>query len=639
MLEYAVLVALPRALSDDLILVFQHSAMESFKGCSDMKLRIVSVSVALAITSFLLYARAIHFGFIGIDDYSVLQNHPYLYDETSLINSIRQIFLTAFPREEPLLLRDLFWAIDSRVFGFTNPLGYHLGNILLNSLNCALVFILVWKMHRRFYMAVWIAVLFAAAPVHVEPVCWVMGRKDLLVSFFMLTALILQTTELTTSSTPTRRQLYLLGILVTIAALLSKINALSFFMVLALHRFFFPYLTSQMTPSQPFETGTGRRLAHSAVMVIPHALISIGIYFWYKGILTQWGILDRGVDSLSLYHLKNLILFTPLIIGRYLQLIFFPGNFRIYYDWPSIFQTMNLWDVGLSVVLSAIILLMLVHAWRRHKDICFYLMAFLALMIPYFNIMYIGIWLANRYVYFSSFCLLTAAYLALERVVLKNQPSRIRMACVVMAAVVVIWAGHTWFYQKAFKDDHSLWRYETGLKNPSLMAYSSMADVLVKQASFESDPELRKPLYEEAGRLISAGFDRFRSANMKENSWELAKLYYLQGILARKMEQPQEKQLACFEKAYELNPREKAVIWNLADVLFRLAVKSEGEEIRQQLAGRSLELLENYLRLKPHSENREAKVIRLMEAEYASRFPFLQARIETIRLKNLFHEP
>lgn len=592
----------------------------------------------LALASFLLYIHALYFGFISIDDYTVLQNHPYLYDETSLINSIRQIFVAAFPREEPLLLRDLSWAIDSRLLGFNNPFGYHLGNLLFNSLNCVLVFLLVWMTHRRFYMAVWISVLFLAAPVHVEPVCWVMGRKDLMVSFFMLTALILQTIELTTSSAPIRRQSYLLGILVAIAALLSKINALSFFLVLALHRFFFPYLTSQMAPSQPFGTGSGRRFWQAAVMVIPHALISIGIYFWYKGILTQWGLLDRGVDSLSFDHFKNLILFTPLIIGRYFQLIYFPGNLRIYYDWPSIFQPLSLWNAALSVGLGLIILLTLVFAWRRHRDIFFYLMAFLVLMIPYFNIMYIGIWLANRYVYFSSLCLLSAAYLALDRFVLKNQPSRIRMASVVMAAVIAIWAGHTWYYQKAYKDNHSLWSYETGLDTPSLMAYASMADVLVEQASFESDPELRKPLYEEAQGLITAGFNRFRSANMKENTWELAKLYYLQGILAGKLGQPDEKQLACFEKAYELNSREKAAMWSLAQALIQFAAKAEDEEIRQQSAGRSLDILEDYLQVKPYLERRSVRVFRLLD-EYGPQFPFLQARIGKIRLQNLVHDP
>ena len=45
----------------------------------------------------------------------------------------------------------------------------------------------------------------------------------------------------------------------------------------------------------------------------------------------------------------------------------------------------------------------------RHKDIFFYYAAFFVLMIPYLNLAYVGIWVADRYVYFSAFCILAMA--------------------------------------------------------------------------------------------------------------------------------------------------------------------------------------------------------------------------------------
>ena len=71
----------------------------------------------LIVFSLLFYARATQFGFISFDDPTVLLAHPSLYDETSFVSGARAIF-NEFPREEPLLLRDLSWAADARVFGF-----------------------------------------------------------------------------------------------------------------------------------------------------------------------------------------------------------------------------------------------------------------------------------------------------------------------------------------------------------------------------------------------------------------------------------------------------------------------------------------------------------------------------------------
>ena len=104
--------------------------------------RDVLIVLSLIAVSLGLYARAPQFGFVSFDDHRVLLAHPSLYDETSFVSGARAVF-SEFPREEPLLLRDLSWAADARVFGFANPFGYHLGNVVLNALVVALLFVLL----------------------------------------------------------------------------------------------------------------------------------------------------------------------------------------------------------------------------------------------------------------------------------------------------------------------------------------------------------------------------------------------------------------------------------------------------------------------------------------------------------------
>lgn len=215
------------------------------------RFRIWGAAILLALASFALYAPSLRFGFINFDDPTVLLAYPERYDETSFPNSLRHIFVEDFPREEPLFLRDVSWALDSRIFGFRNPLGYHLGNLILNALNAALAFLLLWTNHRRFGLALAGAALYAALPVRVEGISWVMGRKDVLVTAFILAALLAQTAELRTPSPWKRRCLWSLSLLFTVAALFSKINALTLFAVLGVHRVFAPVLRpmAERTPS------------------------------------------------------------------------------------------------------------------------------------------------------------------------------------------------------------------------------------------------------------------------------------------------------------------------------------------------------------------------------------------------------
>ena len=158
--------------------------------------RVGVTCLALAIASVLLHARAIGFDFVDFDDTTVLLGHPNLYNENSLGSSLFEIFVGYMPREEPLLIRDLSWAVDARLFGFANPVGYHLGNVLLNAINVCLLFVFLNTATRRYRFALVVAGIFAVLPIHVEPVTWVMGRKDVLSAFFMLSALLAQSAEL-----------------------------------------------------------------------------------------------------------------------------------------------------------------------------------------------------------------------------------------------------------------------------------------------------------------------------------------------------------------------------------------------------------------------------------------------------------
>src|SRR5260370_11833642 len=99
--------------------------------------RTLVTALLLVIAAWVIYFPSIWYGYVYYDDVRILKDHPELYGQPSLSADLRAIFINCFPREEPLLIRDASWAIDSRIFGFGNPLGYHLGNVLLHRIAVA----------------------------------------------------------------------------------------------------------------------------------------------------------------------------------------------------------------------------------------------------------------------------------------------------------------------------------------------------------------------------------------------------------------------------------------------------------------------------------------------------------------------
>ena len=107
-----------------------------------------------------------------------------------------------------------FW-LEHKIWGL-EPAGYHVVNVLMHLLNS----LLVWRLLLRLAVpGAWVAAaVFAAHPLHVESVAWIIERKDVLSGLFYLTAMLVWLRFL---EQPRPRR-YGLALVLFVAGLLSK---------------------------------------------------------------------------------------------------------------------------------------------------------------------------------------------------------------------------------------------------------------------------------------------------------------------------------------------------------------------------------------------------------------------------------
>ena len=152
------------------------------------RVRSPGFGLALLVGSFAVYATTLRTWFQGDDDEAILDvvRHPPAW------SWLTEVGMGGHPR--PVLWLTL-WGTH-RVAG-TDPLWWHVGNVVLHALVAWLVGVVADRLLRgpgqerlRSLVPPLAAVLFLVSPSHAEPVSWIVGRVDLLTGAFCLLALL-----------------------------------------------------------------------------------------------------------------------------------------------------------------------------------------------------------------------------------------------------------------------------------------------------------------------------------------------------------------------------------------------------------------------------------------------------------------
>jgi hypothetical protein len=294
-------------------------------------LRLGPACLLLAVTA-LVYSPSLRGGFLWDDDAYIGRNQ-----ELTNAAGLRRIWLTPGSTQQyyPLTFTT-FW-IEYHLWGL-RPIGYHLVNVLLHVVNAMLVWVLLEFLGVS---GAWIAAwLFALHPVQVESVAWMTELKNVLSTFFYLSAALFLLKS--RGEKPIRVSFYAFSLVLFLCALLSKSVTATFPVVMLLIGAWisgswerkeilrlFPFLAMGLVVglfTLHYEhRWVGAQGIHWA-LTWPDRFIIAGRAFWFYlvkllypspliFIYPRWTIDPRNL-SLYLYPMAALLLLVTLACGR-----------------------------------------------------------------------------------------------------------------------------------------------------------------------------------------------------------------------------------------------------------------------------------------------------------------------------------
>ena len=149
--------------------------------------------------TFIAFIPSLFDGFVVWDDPAFIMTNEIIRGFGP--SHLKQMFF-GFIEGNYAPLSLLSWAVDYKVWG-SNPLGYHLHNLILHGANAVLVYFialllfktaLVSKKHafgpHFYWCSALAALLFSVHPLRVESVTWATERRDVLSTFFYLLAIL-----------------------------------------------------------------------------------------------------------------------------------------------------------------------------------------------------------------------------------------------------------------------------------------------------------------------------------------------------------------------------------------------------------------------------------------------------------------
>jgi tetratricopeptide (TPR) repeat protein len=551
------------------------------------------LAAAVSLLPFVVYLPSLSNDFVNWDDSQYVTENPFI---RSVDLAFFKWALLDFYASNWHPLTWISHALDYAIWGL-DPMGHHLTNNILHTVNTFLVVLLVvrlieavlGKQPSSSQVVEWLendsttqqlnnstsrftliaagttGLLFGLHPLHVESVAWIAERKDLLCALFYLLSVIMY---MSYRSHKTYRT-YFLTLCFFVLALLSKPMAVSLPVVL---------LILDWHPFQRIQSL--KTLLAVVIEKLPFVALSL-----ISSVLTILAQRAGGATELQPASFSTRLLVAAKSLVVYLWKMIMPLNLIPLYPYPKNVSLLSP-EYFLPIVLVAGITVSCLLAVRRQRLWLSCWGYYVVTLVPVLGIIQVGYQsMADRYTYLPSLApfLVTGlliAQLSVGRDATKKHGFMFNLFCATSALVVIVSMSYATFKQTGiWKNSMALWTYVIE-KEPSspAMAYSNRASALNDMGKFYEaiedytkaislDPSYARAYWSRGSVLsnidqLDKAMEDLDKAIALEPS---ASAYYTRGTVFEKRGE-EEKAIGDYERAIELKPSYAAAHFSLGVV-------------------------------------------------------------------------
>ena len=367
--------------------------------------------------------------------------------------------------------------LDVQLYGF-NPAGHHLTNVIIHTLNVALLGLILRKATRQTLLALATAALFGVHPIHVESVAWVAERKDVLNAFFSLASLLcyLFWVDRRKRETPSSSVWYAGSLMAFALSLSSKGMSVTL-----------PFLMLLMDywPLERFRTTRAFRicLLEKIPFVILAGLASLLTLFAQR---VGGAVKDTILFPLSI-RMENAVVALIRYVGKTL----WPANLCVFYPYALPPFSIVLACSGLLVLISVAT----IWWWRRFPAFFFGWWWFCLGLMPVIGIIQIGTQsMADRYMYLPSIGVLVALVWGGA-----DALASIRIGRIATAAITFVLIGAASFLTlhqiRFWKNSETLFSHALAVTDDNALAHFNLGIALSDDGDLERGiSEMREAL-------------------------------------------------------------------------------------------------------------------------------------------------
>ncbi|MCI0487881.1 MAG: glycosyltransferase family 39 protein [Blastocatellia bacterium] len=457
------------------------------------------IASLLAIT-FFAFANTLSHGFAYDDNTQILQN-----DLIRDISNIPTVLTTEVwfwralkdkdPNEEagpstpyyrPVF--SIYLILGWHLFG-NSPMGWHLFNILMHMAVVYFVFLLIEKLFGNLWLSTISAVLFALHPLRSESVAWISGLTDPLLALFLLPAFYFYI-------------LYREG-----GKPKHLVSALALFLIAAFTKEPAVCLPIFIAAYELLLINQGEPIKRRAFLAARYAAMFLAVslvYFVMRYFAIGFVLNDQSFTS---YKTIEILMTTPIVICKYIGLLFWPVDLSIFHDTPMVKSPLSLRFILPLVAVAALALAL----WPLRKATVtrFAILWFVINLLPVLNL---GTFqehflVQERYVYIPSigFSLLIAyglMKLPVERWVEIGIRRTVQAATV--AVICLLLVGKTLAQNAVWKDDLTLYEHGAQTASEQLMSHFVLGHYYIKlQQPEKSVEELEKVLEMDPDNMVA----------------------------------------------------------------------------------------------------------------------------------------